>query len=267
MPQKNKILENVLVAILVACAVASCVYTAIVYYEDLVRFGPLHVPTASMYPTVEPGDKVYVNRLAYGKRILNTESDTVRYGDISRQSGYSTIKRNDFIVFNNPFPDDTNRFTYKHYSFMIKRCIALAGDTLEIKDGYYKIRGTDAEVGYAESQHNVNLQTSDTQRIRLLHAPFETMRCSPNRRWNMRNFGPYYIPRSGDTLRIDTCTKEIYRNIFAWENADTTQVHHIVKQNYYFMGGDNALNSNDSRYWGLVPEDFIFGRADLITHD
>lgn len=40
-------------------------------------------------------------------------------------------------------------------------------------------------------------------------------------------------------------------------------------QNYYFMGGDQAENSEDSRYWGLVPEAFIVGRVGWISasHD
>ena len=35
-------------------------------------------------------------------------------------------------------------------------------------------------------------------------------------------------------------------------------------ENYYFMTGDNAANSQDSRYWGLLPEPFIVGKATTI---
>ncbi len=36
------------------------------------------------------------------------------------------------------------------------------------------------------------------------------------------------------------------------------------KENYYFMAGDNSGDSQDSRYWGFVPEPFIVGRALLV---
>ena len=39
---------------------------------------------------------------------------------------------------------------------------------------------------------------------------------------------------------------------------------YTFRMNYYFMLGDNRHNSNDSRYWGFVPENHIIGRAVIV---
>jgi signal peptidase I len=51
---------------------------------------------------------------------------------------------------------------------------------------------------------------------------------------------------------------------FLLDNSYLT--HHILTENYYFAGGDNVSDSNDSRYWGFVPEEFIIGVAKRISY-
>ena len=46
--------------------------------------------------------------------------------------------------------------------------------------------------------------------------------------------------------------------------GDSLITEYTFKENYYFMGGDNLDNSNDSRYWGLVPETYMVGVATRI---
>ena len=47
-------------------------------------------------------------------------------------------------------------------------------------------------------------------------------------------------------------------------SGDSLITDYRFKENYYFTTGDNVMNSQDSRYWGLLPEPFIVGRAIYI---
>jgi signal peptidase I len=51
-----------------------------------------------------------------------------------------------------------------------------------------------------------------------------------------------------------------FTNKFVIREKDTLRFH-VVRENYYFVLGDNRHNSIDSRYWGLLPESFIIGKA------
>ena len=46
--------------------------------------------------------------------------------------------------------------------------------------------------------------------------------------------------------------------------GDSLITEYVFQKNYYFVGGDNVMYSQDSRYWGLLPEEYIVGKATRI---
>src|SRR4051812_18696025 len=97
------------------------------------------VPTASMKNTLKEGDYILVDKLAYGPRIPITPL-SFPFGNIYsellqlpyiRVPGFSSVKRNDIIVFNFPLETEVPFDLQKPY---VKRCVALPGDTLQINE-------------------------------------------------------------------------------------------------------------------------------------
>lgn len=84
--------------------------------------------------------------------------------------------------------------------------------------------------------------------------------------WTRDNYGPIYLPRRGETIRITAENYPVYRRIAeAYEHQPmTVGEDYTFAMDYYWMQGDNRHNSADSRYWGFVPEDHIVGTPRFI---
>ncbi|MFK8284974.1 signal peptidase I [Capnocytophaga canis] len=229
------------------------------------------VSSVSMSPTILPGDHIIVNKLVYGARLYNifdiTDGERTT---IYRLKGFQKIKRNDIVVFNMPYPKTREKMEMQLHKFLIKRCIALPKDTLYIRNGVYHINNDSTiRVGYLKIQDKLE-KIRNTFNHKLF--PKDSLID-----WTIKDFGGLYIPQKGDVLKLNRTNAILYKNIIEWEKnrplifennmlwEDKQPLStHTFEHNYYFMVGDNASESSDSRHWGLVPEEFITGKAWII---
>ena len=73
--------------------------------------------------------------------------------------------------------------------YYIKRCIGLPGDTLSIRNGRFRINGTNEPLGNMDSQERIGRTLPGEFPDGVYKAfPFDSVIS-----WNIRNFGPLYV--------------------------------------------------------------------------
>ena len=97
---------------------------------------------------------------------------------------------------------------------------------------------------------------------------FEFTLQDPNELWRRKErvsvFDPYFIGGKNGKL-ITPWSKAIKDHNFKFLVIDDIPIEnwkgYKVTQDYYWAMGDNRDDSLDSRYWGLIPKNFILGEA------
>ena len=189
-------------------------------------FEPFQIPSGSMEPTLRVGDFLVVNKFNYGIKDPIWQKTLIENGH---------PERGDIIVFKAP--------PQPHVDY-IKRVVGIGGDTVKYdmatqsltvtsKDGTVNVFKYENAKPNADFFYHGEMQVEKTEVGNVTHQilnnplPF--------------NYAPYFFKQEGQTDG-------------EW----------VVPEGHYFVMGDNRDNSEDSRFWGFVPEQNIVGKATFI---
>jgi len=179
------------------------------------------IPSGSMIPTLLVGDWLFVNKLAYGPHVPFTDINL---------PGYDEPARGDVIVFQSPPQVDQ---PWDPTPTLVKRCVAVAGDTIAMKNGVLSVNGMEQRQGFPATN-------------------------------NPRGDGSFSVPL------FDWQKNFALRGSRFGDPADTPTLDDwgpmIVPAGKLFMLGDNRYDSKDGRYWGFVPRENVRGRPVFVYY-
>jgi signal peptidase I len=164
-PRWRQNVESIALAILIALAVRSSVVQA------------FWVPSGSMLPTIQIGDHIFVNKLAYSVRVPLIGTQVAKIGD---------LQRGDVVVFVSPVDPSTD---------LIKRVIAIPGDTVEIRNKQVYVNGekiADPHAHFTDTSVMQNGQRDNMAPKKVPEGKFFVMvdnrdRSFDSRFWNFAN--------------------------------------------------------------------------------
>jgi signal peptidase I len=172
-----------------------------------------YVPSSSMNPTLVTGDRVVVNKLAYSLRVPFTLTHVTRW---------SEPEAGDVITFDSP-TDDLN---------LIKRVVAVGGDTVEMIDNTLVVNG--------QAQERVFLDGART------------------------------VPTEQGPLSVEVWLEKLGQR--RHETALIPTLNHLkafdlvhVPVGHVLVLGDSRDNSRDSRFIGFIDVQRITGRAERVA--
>jgi signal peptidase I len=204
-------------------------------------YEPFRIPSGSMLPTLYVGDFILVNKYAYGVRLPIGNQVVIPVG---------TPQRGDIMVFQYPINKS------QHY---IKRVIGLPNDVVRYENKKLTVNGK-----VYEQQAKSEVIPLAEYTVMKSELGVETIR--PTKKFTEMG------ELKHDILTIDGSPSIAMGNMILRSSpnpactyaADGAWFECKVPQGQYFMLGDNRDASEDSRYWGFVPDENVVGRASAI---
>jgi signal peptidase I len=195
-------------------------------------FEPFKIPSPSMVPTLRVGDLILVNKFHYGIRLPVINRKIIERND---------PQRGDVMVFRYPKNPSID---------YIKRVVGVPGDEVVYRNKLLYVNGALVETQPLEDFFDDTWADASERKIYAKQFS-EKLGGTAHRMLVDRVQNSLIFPQ--DTFPFkENCTY----------NAEG--VNCKVPAGHYFMMGDNRDHSEDSRYWGFVPDQNIVGKAFFI---
>lgn len=185
---------------------------------------PFRVPTGSLEPTVMPGDFILVSQFSYGLRFPVWGWKFLPLGE---------PRHGDIVVFHWPV-DPSKDF--------VKRVIGLPGDHISYINKVLYINDQEMSQKFIRYTKDTNGGNSGSWQVSVNEEDF---------------FGKKH--------QIYVCAVNPIENRSGCPNSTMQNFYDVVvPAGHYFMMGDNRDDSDDSRFWGFVPEENLVGKAFMV---
>ncbi|MDU1891915.1 MAG: signal peptidase I [Dysgonomonas sp.] len=278
---------------------------------------PYTIMSTQMEDSLVKGDRVLIDKTAYGIRLpITLLSIPFTFDSFWGVKSYSTaiefpykrmferkVKQNDIILFNNPTEIDR---PLDKRSLIISRCVAIGGDSVQLKDGYLYINGKsyvsspdqkreyvslvkDEELDEVLAESEISISGTDRKGDSVFAelSKFEAFALNEYLLDSLHfkvcsdsiityNF---LVPAKGSFIDANSLNLNIYKRIILEEQGGKAKIEndklyidnvfqskYIFSNDYYWVVSDNMEDAIDSRSLGFIPFANIIGKANVIWY-
>ena len=223
------------------------------------------VPTGSMEDEIMTGDFLLVNKFIFGGTTPKTIPFTSMKIPSFKFPALWDVERGDIIVFT--FPGMRHEVEPGEFAYYLKRCMAVAGDTLQIINRVVYVNGKAAPVPRNVKFNSALVKPAGWAEPRIFPegAPF-----------NEDNYGQIVVPKKGDVVELSPYNFEQWEIFIKRDGHNAELINgkiyidrvektaYMVERDYVFGMGDNRDNSLDSRFWGFISKESVIGTPLIV---